>query len=130
MNIGTVVGVGIVGTILAITVKNTRPEMGIGVSVLTGCVIFSLVLPYMSQILEELRLLSEKSGLNFGHFVPVVKIIGIAYITQFSAEIIKDSGEGAISKKVELAGKVAILIMLLPILKNLINVIFSTFSVI
>ena len=128
MNISLVVGVGIVGAILAITVKNARPELGIGVSILTGVVIFSFLLPEIARILEEIKLLSKSSGVDFGYFEPVIKIIGICYITQFSAEIIKDAGEGAISKKVELAGKVAILIMLLPILRKLIFVIISTFG--
>ena len=126
MNISAIVGVGIVGAILAITVKSARPELGIGVSILTGIAIFTLVLPEITKILEEIKLLAQKSGVDFGYFEPVVKIIGICYITQFSAEIIKDAGECAISKKVELAGKIAILIMLLPILKRLISVIIST----
>lgn len=128
MNISVVVGVGIVGAILAITVKNARPELGLGVSILAGVVIFSFLLPEIERILEEIKLLSKSSGVDFNHFEPVVKIIGICYITQFSAEIIKDAGEGAISKKVELAGKIAILIMILPILGKLISVIISTFG--
>lgn len=128
MNISVVVGVGIVGAILALTVKKARPELGLGVSILAGVVIFSFLLPEMARILEEIKLLSKSSGVDFSHFEPVVKIIGICYITQFSAEIIKDAGEGAISKKVELAGKIAILIIILPILRKLISVIISTFG--
>ena len=129
MNITAIIGVGIVGALLAITVKNTRPELGLCIGIGTGCVIFSFVLPHISEVLEEIKTLSEKSGVEFGYFVPIVKIIGIAYITQFSSEIIKDSGENAIAKKVEFAGKIAILLMMLPILKTLISTILGTLAV-
>jgi len=128
MNISAIIGVGIVGALLAITVKNARPELGIATGIVTGCIIFTLVLPQISALLDEVRFLSEKSGIDFGEFVPVVKIIGISYITQFSAEIIKDSGENAIAKKVEFAGKIAILTILMPILSNLISAIFTTLA--
>ena len=128
MNIGAIVGVGIVGAILAITVKNTRPEFGIGVSSLTGCIIFFAVLPHISDVLNEIQSISEHTGVDFDNFSPLVKIIGISYITPLSAEIIRDSGENAIAKKVELAGKVGIMIMLLPILKRLVAVVLKTFS--
>lgn len=130
MNITAIVGVGIIGAILAIAVKNVKPELGIGVSIITGIAILSLVLPEVAGILQEIKLLSESSGVDFSYFEPVIKIIGICYITQFSAEIIKDAGECAISKKVELAGKIAILIMLLPILRRLILVIISSFGMV
>ena len=129
MNITAIIGVGIVGALLAITVKNTRPELGLCIGIGTGCVIFSFVLPHISEVLAEVKTLSEKSGVEFGYFVPIVKIIGIAYITQFSSEIIKDSGENAIAKKVEFAGKIAILLMMLPILKTLISTILGTLAV-
>ena len=82
MNITAIVGVGIIGTILAITVKNVKPELGIGVSIITGIAILSLVLPEVAGILQEIKLLSESSGVDFSYFEPVIKIIGICYITQ------------------------------------------------
>ena len=129
MNIAAVIGIGIVGAFLALTVKSCRPEMGLAVGIAAGVVIFSYVLPYVTELMDKIRILSDKSGVDFGYFVPVIKIIGVSYITQFSAEIIKDSGEGAIAKKVEFAGKIAILIMLVPILENLITVILSTLAI-
>ena len=128
MNITAVLGVGIIGALLAVTVKATRPELGMCIGIATGCIIFSFILPQVREVIEEIKMLSESSGVDFSYFSPLVKIIGIAYITQFSTEIIKDAGEAAIAKKVEFAGKITILIMILPILKNLISAILSAVS--
>ena len=125
MNITAVLGVGIVGALLAVTVKSTRPELGMCVGIVTGCIIFSFILPQTEEVLAGMKLLAEETGVDFAYFNPLVKIIGIAYITQFSAEMIKDSGETAIAKKVEFAGKIAVLIMIMPILKNLITAILG-----
>lgn len=129
MSIGEILGIGLVGAFLAITVRSTRPELGMAVGLATGCVIFAFILPEISSVLDGIEELSQNSGLDFKRFSVLIKIIGIAYITQFSAEVIKDSGENAIAKKVELAGKVMILVMIIPILKELILAILSTLSV-
>ena len=128
MNITAILGVGIIGALLAVTVKATRPELGMCVGIITGCIIFSFLLPQVREVLEEIKELSQASGVDFAYFDPLVKIIGIAYITQFSTEIIKDSGESAIAKKVEFAGKIVVLIMIMPILKKLIEAILSAVS--
>lgn len=129
MNITAILGVGIVGAILTVTVKNIRPELGLLTGISTGCVIFMLVLPHISGVLDEVKGLTEKSGVDFAYFEPVVKIIAVAYITQFASEAIKDSGENAIAKKVEFGGKIMILLMIMPILKNLVSAIFTTLSI-
>ena len=129
MSIGGILGIGLIGAFLAITVKATRPELGLAVGLATSCVIFAVILPEISSVLVGIEELSQTSGVDFARFGVVIKIIGIAYITQFSAEVIKDSGENAIAKKVEFAGKVMILVMIIPILKELILAVLSTLSV-
>ena len=62
---------------------------------------------------------AENANVKTEDFKSIIKVIGIAYITQFSAEIAKDSGNGAIAKKIELGGKISVLIIMLPMIKNL-----------
>lgn len=129
MNIVTVLGVGIIGALLAVTVRGARPELGMCVALGTGCIIIAYILPYIAGILDEIKLISSSSGVRLEHFASLIKIIGIAYITQFSSEMIKDAGEGAIAKKVELAGKIAVLFLVLPILKGLIGAIVNAVNI-
>jgi len=53
----------------------------------------------------------------------ILKIIGIAYIAEFGAEVCKDAGEGAIASKIELAGKVIIIVLAAPIITSLLDLI-------
>lgn len=126
MEIHTIIGIGIVGTILAVTVKNYRPELGICVALITGIGIFFWAASGLGNVFTELYAVCEATGVDISFFKGAIKMIAIAYVTQFAAEIAKDAGERAISKKIEFAGKVSVLGAMVPIIKNLLSVIVNT----
>lgn len=126
MEITKIIGVGIIGTFFAITVRSYRKELGMGVSAAAGIVIFAMVIPQLGEAIRKLSALCEESGIDIEYFKVIIKIIGIAYITQFGAELAKDAGEGAVAKKIEFAGKVSVITIMLPIVENLLDVIIST----
>lgn len=123
MEITALVAIGIIGTIAAVTVKSYRAELGVCVALAVGMVIFGRILPWLSQTVEELENLCKEQALITDYFKLIVKVTGVAYVTQFAAELAKDAGEGAISKKLELAGKTGIVCMIMPTVKNLLIVI-------
>ena len=68
----------------------------------------------------------ETSGVDTEFFKVAMKVIAIAYVTEFASEVAKDSGENAIAKKLEFAGKTAVLTCMMPVIKNLTQVIMNT----
>ena len=126
MEITKIIGIGIIGTILSVTVRNYRPELGIGIAAATGIAIFAQVVPQLKNVLDELSMLCENTGVNPEYFKITTKIIGIAYITQYSGELAKDAGEGAIAKKIEFAGKISVVFLMMPVVKNLLSTIIDT----
>ena len=125
MDITAIIGVGIIGTILSVTVKNYRPEIGVGVSLLTGAIIFFAIASSLESVFSGLYSMCENLGVKSEFFKVTIKMIAIAYITQFASQLAKDSGEGAIAKKVELAGKATVAASMIPIIKNLLDVIVN-----
>lgn len=126
MDLTTIIGIGIVGTLLAVTVKGYRPELAICVSVATGILIFFYSADGLMAVISDVQKMCEESGVNTGFFKVAMKVIAIAYVTEFASQVAKDSGEGAIAKKLEFAGKTAVLVCMMPVLKNLIAVIMNT----
>jgi stage III sporulation protein AD len=59
------------------------------------------------------------------YFTSVLKITGIAYISEFGAEICRDAGEGAIASKIEMAGKVIIIALAIPVITSLIDLVLK-----
>ena len=116
MNIFQIVGVGIIGAILSLTVKKYNPDLSILISIASGLIIIFGILESISQIIDVLKLISEKSGINSAYISLVLKVIAIAYVSEFGAQLCKDAGENAIGAKVELSGKVLIMVISAPVI--------------
>ncbi len=117
---------GIICAIAAITVRQQNPEMAPPVAVAAGIALILCMSGQIGGIISEFNSLLERCRIAPEYFYTVVKLTAIAYITEFSAEICKDSGEGAIASKVQLAGKLAVLAMTAPIIGDFLNLIIET----
>lgn len=125
MEIFQIVGLGVVATILAIVIKAHRPEIAIQISLLTGIIILVVILGKISAVVDLLNSYAQKVNIDLIYFSTLLKIIGIAYIAEFGAEVCRDAGEGAIASKVELAEKVIIILLAVPIITSLLDLIIS-----
>ncbi len=125
MEIFQIAGLGILATVIAIILKDTRREFALYISIVTGVIIFSFVLTKLVYVIDVLRLLSNRANMETTYFSTILKIIGIAYITEFSSQISKDAGEGSIAMKIELGGKVLIMVLAIPILLALMDLILK-----
>lgn len=119
MFIFKIIGIGIVGTILSLLVKQYKPEVSIAIPVLTGVAILSFCIPYLSELFRMIESIAKQAGIELYHLQIVIKIIGVAYICQFASDICRDAGETSIASKIELGGKVAIITLSMPIMYNL-----------
>ncbi|KNY26694.1 stage III sporulation protein AD [Pseudobacteroides cellulosolvens] len=125
MDIIQIVGLGIIATVFIVLLKSLRPEIAMLISIITGVAIFIVVAGKLSSIVEILNNIAGKAGVDTAYLSTLLKIIGIAYIVEFGAEICKDAGESAIASKIELAGKVAIIFLAVPIITALLDLIIK-----
>ncbi|MBQ3463263.1 MAG: stage III sporulation protein AD [Clostridia bacterium] len=128
MDIFKIIGVGLVGGVLTVTVRRYKSEYGIIVGLITIMVILFFVMDALGETLNEIRFLTERSGVDARYITAVIKVVGIAYVTEFAAEILRDGGEGAIASKVEMAGKVFILWLTVPIVREFLEVCINALS--
>lgn len=120
-----IIGVALVGTLLHIILKQTKPEMALLSSLVSCLIIISMVLSYFGEILT--RILSYLAGLGVGSDIItyLVKILGISYVVEFMVDIAEEAGAGAIANKLVLAGKVILAGLGLPILFDLIEMLLG-----
>lgn len=123
MDIFKIVGLGLAAAILAVFVKNWRAEIAIMVSVVASVIIFLAMAPYLKAVLEMFEDISNQIGLDIKYITVVLKVIGIAYVTQFGAELCRDAGESAIASKIEFGGKVIIMALSMPIMYQFLEVV-------
>lgn len=126
MEIVQIVGIGIISTILVILLKQSnRLEFALLVSTITGLIIFALVIDKIKYIVDTLGNLARNTNMEFTYFSTILKIIGIAYIVEFGAQISRDAGENAIASKIELGGKVIMMVLAMPIILALLDLILK-----
>ena len=122
-----IVGLGIIGMIMSVVIKQYRPEFAVQLSLLVGIIIFILVLGKISVIVNVLKKLATKANLDLVYFQTILKIIGIAYIAEFGAQICRDAGEGVIATKIEFAAKLLIMILGIPIMLAILESVMQLF---
>ena len=125
MNIYQIVATGIIATVLALAIKKQSPELSLMISIITSILIFIMIIPRISAVLEILDNLAQSVSANLPYISSVLKVIGVAYIAQFGAQICSDCGESAIASKIELAGKIIIMTISAPILMTLLNLVVT-----
>lgn len=116
-------GVGLIATVLVILLKQYRPEFALYLSLAAGILLFSMVIGKVASIVELLQNLANKSNFHSQFLFILLKITGIAILTEFAVSIAKDAGESAIANKIDLAGKVLVISLSIPILTNLVETI-------
>lgn len=125
MDIIRIIGIGLISLIIIIIVKQYRPEFVIYVSIIAGAIILMLIMDKVSSIINLLTALSNKTVVNNEFLTLLIKITGIAFLTEFSVSLCKDSGETAIANKIDIGGKVIIISMSIPIIASLLETIIK-----
>ncbi|MGI5839011.1 MAG: stage III sporulation protein AD [bacterium] len=125
MDIMQIVGFGIVVTVLLVVLRQERPEMAVQLSVIAGILIFLALVGRISAVLNILENLSLRVNLDSLYFHTVLKIIGIAYVAEFGAQICRDASEGAVASKIEFAGKIMIVILAVPIIGAILETVIN-----
>ncbi|MCG8512881.1 MAG: stage III sporulation protein AD [Halanaerobiales bacterium] len=125
MVIWQIVGLALLASIFIILIRQQRPELAFLLSLVTGLIILNLILDQIGIVVNLLQQIAEKARIDLIYFNTIIKIIGIAYIGEFGAEITRDSGETALASKIELAAKIIIMILAIPIMISLIETIIE-----
>lgn len=121
MDIIKIIGIAFIAVIIIVILKQYRPEFAIYASIIAGVLILTLVSNTLSGIIDMIKSISSKTNINSEFLAILIKITGIAILTEFAVSICKDAGESAIASKVDIGGKIIIISMSIPIINALID---------
>ncbi|MXP76016.1 stage III sporulation protein AD [Lachnospiraceae bacterium WCA-9-b2] len=114
---------GVAGTLLAIQFKSGKSEYGIYITVVLSLIIFFSVLGHIGTIVEAMKGIGRFIQMDQAYIGTLIKMLGITYIAEFSSGICKDAGYQTIASQIEIFGKLAVMLLSLPILMTLLNTI-------
>lgn len=125
MEIIKIVGIALIALVIIIMLKQYRPEYAIFISILTGVLILILVMDRLTGIINLIQSIEDKFSINTQFIALLIKITGIAFLSEFAVSICKDSGEAAIASKIEIGSKIIIISMSIPIISSLLEIILK-----
>lgn len=125
MEIIKIIGIALIALIIIVMLKQYRPEYAIFISIMTGILILLLVMDRLTGIINLIQSIQDKFSINTQFIALLIKITGIAFLSEFAVSICKDSGEAAIASKIELGSKIIIISMSIPIISSLLEIILK-----
>lgn len=125
MEIIKIIGIGLISLIIIVLLKQYKPEFVIYISIATGILILIFVVDKLSDIINLLQSFANKTSINSTFLALLIKITGIAFLSEFAVSICKDSGESSIASKIEIGTKIIIISMSIPIISSLLEIILS-----
>ena len=117
----SVVGIALVTTCICVLLKQWNPEISMMAALLCGILIFGIILVTLTPVLDTIGKLVAGVEFDSGYLSVVLKSLGICYVTQLAADTCRDSGYSSIASKVELAGKVSVIVIAMPLFTNLVQ---------
>lgn len=124
MDIIKIAAICIISSILA-GIFNGRKEYSTYIKIIAACGILGAIIIYISPVIDSINTIFLKTGADSSYLTVLFKSVGICYISQFAADICRDSGEIVLASHAELAGKVSLIIIALPMIKELTDIIIG-----
>ncbi|WRS28152.1 SpoIIIAC/SpoIIIAD family protein [Oscillospiraceae bacterium MB08-C2-2] len=121
----TAIGMGIVATVACVLLRKTRPEMALVVSLAAGIAILFILLEFLIPTLDEIQRILEFTSVPGEYAAILFKALGICFLSQFACDACKDAGESAIASKIEAVGKIAIVVVSLPLFSKVLSIVHS-----
>ncbi len=119
MDIFIFTGVGIVMCVLIVTINQFKPEFSLLLSIICGVVLTAYIITVMVPFFGEIKSIAEDSGINSEFILIAIKAIGICIAVQIASDVCRDAGQTALANKLELGGKIALVIVALPLFKEM-----------
>ena len=125
MDITQFVLIGLVVSILFIIVKDVNPAFAYFLVLCTGILLFFMIMQHIVAVFQVVEKLGEKARIESVYITTILKVIGIAYVAELGVQFTKDAGLDSIAAKIELAGKITILMLAIPIIQAVMETILG-----
>ena len=111
-------GIVLCALIICVVFKNLKSEYSLVIRIVitVGVSLASFII--IEPLLTFIDEISSNTAVN--NYVPtLIKALGIAFTVQITSDICRDAGESSLGERIELFGKVEILLISIPLIKNI-----------
>ncbi|MFU0833311.1 MAG: Stage III sporulation protein AD [Oscillospiraceae bacterium] len=119
MNVVGIAGIAVCAAVIAAMLRKYHPEYAVLLSIAASVVILLEIFKGVAPAIKQIRTLFSASGMSTDYILILLKTLGISFLAQFAADACRDAEEEALASKMELAGKIAIVVLSLPLFKKI-----------
>lgn len=123
-----IAGFAVCAAALALVMRKLRPEAAPLLVIAAGALAVMMVIPQLAEIIDSMTALTAAGGVQNGYTFQLLKVGGISLLMDFSAQTCRDAGEDGLALKVELAGRIMLIVLALPVIHTLLSQIMSLSS--
>lgn len=123
VKIVSIAGICITASIMCKLFSDSGKEYALYIKLAAAAAVMSMIIIFVSPIAETIRSIYSRAGADEEYLTILFKALGICYITQFACDICRDSGENALASQAELAGKISLMIIALPLFESLADIV-------
>ncbi len=125
MDILAIAALCIVTAIIAKTIQPTNQDIAIVITIAGVAAIAFSIIGTISDVLYEIQSLASISEVNSSYISIVFRVLGICYVCEISSSCCRDCGESALASVIDIAGKIAVSVICLPLIKSFIEAVES-----
>lgn len=118
-----IIGVAFITAISAVILRGTKPELSFVITVVGILIILMFISEMLQETMAIFASISQIAGVENGLLKMLLKIVGVGYLTEFASGLLTDFGSNSIADKVTLAGKVAIVLLAIPVVESLLQLV-------
>ncbi len=122
--------VAICSALLAALLRPKNPLFAALVALAASVIMTFFTLDGFESIFDDFTTLLESGSVDSRYYKSVIKVIAVAYFTEIISALCRDAGENGIAAKLELGGRVSVLILTMPAVTNLLEVIIEALALI
>lgn len=108
------------GLVVTVVLRGVRPDFAVFTGIITALVLLAMSISSIASVIRALTELSDKTGFSV-YTTMILKTLGIALLSQITADVCRECGSASIAAKVEFSAKILILALCIPILKTLLD---------
>lgn len=123
MQIVKLVVFGMIGAILVITVQQQKKELALLLGIAIGTMLLLESSQGLAQVLTGLQQLADRAGISGRQMKLLIKLLVSSYVIEFGSEVCKDAGQQTLASKIQLGGKLMMMVMAMPIFTSLMDLI-------
>lgn len=114
-----VTGFSAAAAMLCFTLRAANRQAGAAAAIAAGLILFFSAISQLSAVTETMQSLSRQAGVGDETMKLLLKLIAMAYITEFSAQACRDAGEEGLASKAALCGKMLLMAQTLPLISEI-----------